>query len=421
MPLVKFVHAADIHLDSPLRGLDRYEGAPALAMRGATRKAMKNLVDLCVDEEVDFLLLAGDLYDGNWKDYNTGLFFAAQMSRLREAAIPVVLIRGNHDAQSQITKSLRLPDNVRELSVRRPETVSFEKLGVAIHGQGFLGRVVTDDLAAKYPEALPGLFNIGILHTCAEGREGHESYAPCTLSTLTGKGYDYWALGHVHKREVLCKDPWIVFPGNLQGRHAKETGPKGATLVTVQGARITSVEHRSVDVVRWAVTEVAADEAVTPADVVDRVRATLQRVVEDAEGRSVAARIVITGETAAHAAMEHDPDAIISDIRAVATDVAGEVWVEKVIFRTRARINMADLRGRDDALGELLRSIDALRTDDDGLAAIAAELADLRLKLPADLREGDEALKLDDPRALAGMLDDVEQVLVPRLLGGERS
>src|SRR5450432_1382626 len=139
---MKFVHAADLHLDSPLCGLPRYEGAPVDAIRGATRRAFDNLIDLCLEEGASFLLLAGDIYDGNWKDYSTGLFFAAGLARLRAANIPVVLIRGNHDAQSQITRHLRLPENVRELSVRAPESFELSKVGVVVHGQGFATRAV---------------------------------------------------------------------------------------------------------------------------------------------------------------------------------------------------------------------------------------------------------------------------------------
>jgi DNA repair exonuclease SbcCD nuclease subunit len=256
--MMKFVHAADLHLDSPLRGLQRYEGAPVDRMRGATRRALENLIALCLEEEVRLLLLAGDLFDGNWKDYSTGLFFAKQMSRLRQAGIPVVLIRGNHDAASQITRSLQLPDNVVELATRRPETRVFEELGIAVHGQGFATRAVSEDLALRYPAAVAGLVNVGLLHTCATGREGHDPYAPCAVETLIAKGYDYWALGHVHRREVLAQDPWIVFAGNLQGRHVKEAGAKGATLVTLAGGRITDVVHRPLDVVRWVICDVDA-------------------------------------------------------------------------------------------------------------------------------------------------------------------
>src|SRR5262245_22532176 len=205
---MKFVHAADLHLDSPLRGLVRYDGAPVERMRAATRHALVNLVDLCLAEDAAFLLLAGDLFDGDWRDYGTGLFFLSEMARLRPAGIHVYLVRGNHDAASHVTRYLKLPEHVHELSWRRPETLVLEDRGVAIHGQSFATRAVTEDLATHYPDAIRDLLNVGLLHTCADGREGHERYAPCSVETLRNKGYDYWALGHVHAREVLARDPW---------------------------------------------------------------------------------------------------------------------------------------------------------------------------------------------------------------------
>ena len=241
---MKFIHAADLHLDSPLTGLERYEGVPIDAVRGATRRALENLVGLALDNDVAFVLIAGDVYDGDWPDYNTGLFFAQQMGRLREAGVWVVIASGNHDAQSQISKTLRLPDNVIVLSAARPQSVEFEEHGVVIHGQSFTTRSVTEDLSLKYPEARAGLLNVGLLHTSLNGRPGHEPYAPCTLDGLLAKGYDYWALGHVHSREVAHEDPWVVFPGNTQGRHARETGAKGCSLVTVADGAVVSVEHR---------------------------------------------------------------------------------------------------------------------------------------------------------------------------------
>ena len=214
---VKFIHAADIHLDSALHGLERYEGAPVDEIRSATRRAFDNLVDLAIDEEVQFVLLVGDLYDGDWKDYNTGLYFVDRMHRLREAGIRVFVVAGNHDAASQITKHLRLPENVTLFSTKHPEQAVLDDLDVAIYGQGFATRAVTDDISQAYPQGDPQLFNIGLLHTCLDGKPGHEPYAPCTIDGLRSKGYQYWALGHVHKREVISEEPWIVFPGNIQG------------------------------------------------------------------------------------------------------------------------------------------------------------------------------------------------------------
>src|SRR6185437_649372 len=123
---ITFLHAADIHLDSPLKGLERYENAPVGRIRGATRRAFTRLIDLAVEKAVDFVLIAGDLYDGDWRDYNTGLYLVRQLGRLRDANINVYAIAGNHDAANKMTRSLRLPDNVRLLSHEQPQTVRID-------------------------------------------------------------------------------------------------------------------------------------------------------------------------------------------------------------------------------------------------------------------------------------------------------
>lgn len=415
---VKIVHAADLHIDSPLRGLERYEGAPVAQIRGATRRAFENLIALCLAEEVDLLLLAGDIYDGDWRDYNTGLFFAAQLSRLRPAGIPVVLVRGNHDAQSQITRHLELPDNVHVLDHRAPERFKDERRGFAVTGQSFATRAVTEDLAAGYPDALPDLFNIGLLHTAlGGGREGHENYAPCSLGTLLARGYQYWALGHIHTREIVHADPPVVFPGNLQGRHAREAGPKGATLITAEDGRVTSLSHRPLDVVRWHLCEVDVSDAQSALDAVDLTRAALFSALAEAGGRTVAARVTLRGPTRAHAALHADLEKWTQQIRAAANDAGGEgLWVEEVRVRTEAPVDVEALGERDDAIGQLARSLRALRDDEQELGKLLAEFAGLRSRLPAEAREGEEGIKLEDPATIKAALEDVEQLLLARLL-----
>ena len=420
--MLKFLHAADIHLDSPLRGLERYDGAPVEEIRGATRRAFENLVDLALAEEVAFLLLAGDLYDGDWKDYNTGLFFAAQMQRLEAAGVPVFVIAGNHDAASQISRVLRPPGNVRVFSTRRPETVRLDELEVALHGQGFATAAVSADLAASYPAAVPHLFNIGLLHTSLDGRPDHDAYAPATVDGLRSRGYQYWALGHVHQREVVCRDPWIVFPGVLQGRHARETGPKGATLVTVRDRTVEEVEHRDLDVFRWAACEVDATGAASAGEVLDRAGRALEREVAAAEGRAVAVRLVVAGACPAHGALLAASDHWVQECRALALSFGeGKVWIEKVRLRTRPTAGLdpfeASFAG-DDALGGLLRSIPDLGADGE-LAELAEGFADLRRKLPAELfigSEGGEALDPTRPEELRPLLDEVRDLLLARLL-----
>ncbi|MEA3241599.1 MAG: DNA repair exonuclease, partial [Pseudomonadota bacterium] len=254
--MVKFIHTADIHLDSPLKGLEIHEDAPVEAIRGATRRAFENLISLAIEEDVDFVLIAGDLYDGDWRDYNTGLFFVRQMGKLDAAGIKVFIVSGNHDAASQITRAMPLPDNVTVFSAKKPQSVKLDELGVIIHGQSYSSRAMSENLGLNYPRQEPGFFNIGLLHTSLTGREGHDVYAPCTIDELKSRGYDYWALGHVHQREVVSTDPLIVFSGNIQGRHIKETGAKGVTLVRVEDGRIVEVEAVELDVLRWSICQV---------------------------------------------------------------------------------------------------------------------------------------------------------------------
>ncbi len=418
---MKFVHAADLHLDSPLCGLAKYDGAPADRIRGASRRAMENLVELCVEEEAQLLLLAGDIFDGTWKDHGTGLFFVQQLSRLRQADVRVVWIRGNHDAASEVRRHLHMPEGVKELRVKSPETCVLEELGVAVHGQGFATKAVTERLAEAYPQRHTDLFNIGLLHTSATGRAGHEPYAPCTVELLANKGYDYWALGHVHQREVLSEDPWIVFPGNLQGRHAREAGSKGASIVTVESGRIQRVEHRALDVVRWEVCRVDATNAADRDDVLSRISERLRLAVAAADDRLLAARIVITGETLAHAALSTSRRGLEESLRELASDVGeGALWIEKVVVETSDVVSLGDVLLREDAVGQVARALRALRDDEDALGELASQFAELSQKLPAELLEGDERVVFD-VSAMRDAIGDVEQRILTELLRGSGS
>jgi DNA repair exonuclease SbcCD nuclease subunit len=420
--MFKFIHAADIHLDSPLRGIEPYEGAPIEQIRGATRRALEHLVALAIAEQVAFVLFAGDLYDSDWKDYNTGLFFAAQMTKLREVGIRVFLIAGNHDAASQLTRYLRLPDNVTVFSVQRPETVRLDDLDVLIHGQGFPTRAVTNDLSATYPNPAPHLFNIGLLHTSVDGRKGHEPYAPCTLEGLRSKGYHYWALGHVHRREVLCEDPWIVFPGNIQGRHVREVGPKGATLVTVQNHQVISAQHWDLDVLRWSICDVDVSGISTGDDVVDQVRQALERERTGGGSGPLAVRVRLVGACQAHGELVAHADRWTNEIRAVATDISnGMLYIEQVKLQTRIQADLDHILAGDDALSELLRALSNWETDGPFMAEVVGELRDLTRKLPPELRTGEDAMDLDNPQTLRQTVEEVKHLLLARLLSQEAS
>ena len=410
--MFKFLHAADIHLDSPMKGLDRYEGAPVEECRGATRRALENLVRLAVDEKVAFVLIVGDLYDGDWPDFNTGLFFGMQMNRLKDAGIDVVMIRGNHDAASNMTKDLRLPDNVRVLDTSKPQTLTMDKVGVAIHGQSFPTRAVLDNLAKAYPDAIASLFNIGLLHTGVDGREGHDTYAPCTLDDMRCRDYGYWALGHIHQRETLHKvDPLIAFPGNIQGRSVREQGPKGCLLVTVDDARNVTAETKWLDVMRWQTCRIDVAGAIDSDDLLQRFRDQFLKEFEGREDRLHALRVEFHGTCRAHAAASADWGHFSNEIRQVVNEASnGRVWVEKVVSKTRPPAG--DQNGNAEGpLAELSALLEELRGDDTRLQDLGSRsLADLKAKVPKDLFDD-----LENPERLRELLEQVGPMLLNRL------
>jgi DNA repair protein SbcD/Mre11 len=420
---VKFIHAADIHLDSPLVGLAAYDGAPLERLRGATRRALEGMVDLALDEAVDFVVISGDLYDGDWRDFNTGLFFGSQMARLGARDIPVFLLHGNHDAESQITKRLPLPESVKVFSARKPESFELPEHRTVLHGQSFRHRETTDNLAAAYPRPRPGWFNIGVLHTALDGREGHAPYAPCDLAGLVNHGFDYWALGHVHGRELLHEHPHVLFPGNLQGRHVRETGPKGCSLVTVAEGRVVSCEHRCVDALRWALVEADLTGAADLPEMLVRVRAALDAALSGAEGRPLACRVRLVGETALHGRLVSRRDQVQAEVRALAFEVGVDaLWIEKVKLATWPPGDRRVLAERSDALGGLMRSLAALSGDAEFLGALGDDLADLLARLPPEALEGEagEALaSLKSGEGLARLAAEAGDLLLSRLSGGE--
>lgn len=384
---MKFIHTADIHLDSPLSGLAAYKDAPADLLRTVTRDAFTRLVDVAIEEAVDFMVIAGDLYDGTWKDYNTGHFFCREMGRLNKAGIAVYLLFGNHDADSEMTKKLTLPDNVYQFETRKANTFRIEALKVALHGRSYKEAATLENLATGYPDAVPGWLNIGVLHTALGGYAAHANYAPCTLAELSAKGYDYWALGHVHEHAILQKSPWVVFPGNLQGRHIRELGARGAVLVTADEAGIQSVDRVLVDLLRWHVVEVDASEVSTMAEVVRRVGQAFERLVTQTPDKVfLSVRVCITGKTAAHGELFGLESQLREEILGQAAGQGiDRLWVEKVRLETLPLTNANQFAGRSDAIADLQALLAAAPDDADFLKSLMDDLRPMVDKAPIEL------------------------------------
>src|SRR5215471_7168730 len=411
---MKFVHAADLHLDSPLLALSRQEPRQVERMRRATREAFARMIDLCIDQEVALLLLAGDLYDHDCPNMQIAVFLRGELRRLDHKGIRVVIIKGNHDADNKITSALALPTNTRILGEQKPETVRYDDLPVrvALHGQSFRPGPIPENLAASYPAALRGYYNIGLLHTSLAGAADHDSYAPCTLEELTTRGYDYWALGHIHKRVVLARDPWVIFPGNLQGRHAKESGPKGCFLVEVDDAgRTVAAEFVALDVVRWHRAEVDLNGRNIEGELVEGIRGALAQAYRDGDGRPGAVRIMLTGRTSLYQHIERTPHRLRQTTLELAAELAGDdIWIEKIVNSTTAPGERLDAMSSDDT-HDLLCIMQEIAGNTELIGPLLAkELEPLRSKLPGELKEHPSLKLMETP----GLCREALEKLRPR-------
>ncbi|KAA0073984.1 DNA repair exonuclease [Tardiphaga sp. P9-11] len=404
-----FIHAADLHIDSPLAGLRLKDEDVARRFAEAGRRAVQALVDEAIASKAAFLIIAGDVFDGDWKDVTTGLFFVSAISALHRAKIPVFIVKGNHDAESLMSRDLPYPDSVRVFRANAAETVVLDDYRVALHGRSFPNRLI-GDFVDNYPTRREGWLNIGVLHTSLDGTRGHDGYAPCSVDDLRRFGYDYWALGHIHAAEIVVRDPWIVFPGNLQGRNVRETGAKGAMRVTVEDGRIIDVTPVALDGARWAHLTINVTDVADEKDLLDQVSAELSEAHTQSEGRALAVRVTLTGATALHDAFVARRELLQDELRAGALHLASDCWVEQLkvktsrLARPTAVVPDADSVDVGALLGETAQ--------DPAFAAALAELVEtVKAKLPRDLQ--DEFAASDMVAALA---DDAQAILAGELL-----
>jgi len=406
----KFLHAADLHLDSPLLGLTSKSPAFAAKVEAASRKAFDDLIDLAISERCRFVVLAGDIFDGDLRNYQAGLFFISGLRRLLEAGIDVFMILGNHDAENRIVSKLGYSKNVHVFSAKGAETRLLEDVGVAVHGQSFSQRDVTENLAQGYPPAHAGYFNVGVLHTACEGQEGpHARYAPCSVEQLVNHGYDYWALGHVHDRAVLHEFPHVVYPGNLQGRSPRETGSKGAHVIGVQEGRISSLEHRSLDTVRWSHARLDVSDATDLPEIVLLIKEQIELAYEEAEQRAVAVRVTLAGATALHHEIQLAGSFLREELDAVCASISDDVWLERIVVATKAPAAPAVL---DASLAGLIQqqlsSVAVHRVAE----VLEKRLAEVAAKMPANARFGELAERIRENAA--GRILDLANALITK-------
>jgi exonuclease SbcD len=378
--LIKILHTADVHLDSPLRSLALRNSDLRDAVAAASRSAFRGLVDFAISEQLSAVLISGDLFDGKERSARTGAFLMAELDRLGDAGIKVFYIKGNHDAENPITGTLDLPAHVHAFDARG----GMEPLtdDIVIHGVSFADRHAPDSLLPRFKPPVPGAVNIAMLHSSLGGAVGHDIYAPCSLADLAGMGFDYWALGHIHKRQVHSAAPWIVMPGTPQGRDIGESGPKSATLLTIDQGRIDISEVPS-SVVEFAqseldVTETESDEA---------LRALLKSHLKALRNQIAAPvgviRLILTGTPKRHWQILRDRDVWIEQVNELA-QATGELWIDKLLFDLPPPDATEGASGAADELATIMATI----RGEPGFAALARDEVETVLQeLPVALRD----------------------------------
>jgi DNA repair protein SbcD/Mre11 len=383
----RFVHAADIHLDSPLRSLALRNRELAERIGNATRRAFVAIVDLCLDERVDSLLLAGDLYDGDQTSMKTARFLAAQLRRLHEAGIRVFVIRGNHDALSKITKELVFPDTVKVFG-GRAEAIALDRakgdFAVAVHGISFAQPHAPESLLPKFRPPIEDAVNIGLLHTSLAGAAGHDLYAPCSPIDLGNAGFHYWALGHIHKRSAIEGATAIVMPGMPQGRDINEAGAKSVTLVTIADDRSVRLEERLTSVAQFERVAVDLDGVDSWAAMAARIAKALEEASGAIQSEHLVARLSIRGATPLAWRIRRDFDLLKAEADERAS-VVGAVSIETIEVDCVAP--GAAVNAPADPLIDLRALISKEIAPSQAYHAAVAAIADeLRAQLPPEAR-----------------------------------
>lgn len=422
MARIRFLHAADVHLDSPLCSLRSLDEATATQLHRASRRSLETIVQTAISQKVAAVVFAGDLFDGPVKDAGAGLWVESQLKRLVREKIAVVLIRGNHDAVSNAQRVIHWAEGIHELFSDAPQTIRLDDVRLAIHGQSFGARAENKDLAASYPPPVMGYFNIGLLHTSLGGSSQHDSYAPTSIGLLESKGYEYWALGHIHQRteQSLSNKCWIGYSGNTQGRHVRECGPKGCYLVHVEDNHIEKMEFVATDSLRWQLLSVDLQSAQRLSDIEDLVEDGLRPLISStrSDGIALAIRLHLEGNTSLHAELTQ-PATIerLSDALALRIHEFGDVWLESIKVRTHPAKLMtnADL---DVPLKYLSLVTDEVREDPKLQKEMWKELEELLKKARVELAEVDCPLLNETSREaeLLTMLSRAEDLLVSRLV-----
>jgi len=359
----RFIHCSDLHIDSPFKGFSAINPHWAERLRQAPLQSFLNIVDLAVQEQVDAVIIAGDVFDGADKSLQAQFKFRRGLQTLSDHNIPSFIAHGNHDPLNTWSKTLNWPEGVTVFPGSGVQSVPVVKNGQTlahIYGTSFPERDVFDNLTLQFERKQDEGYAVAVLHANVGGHPDHDPYAPCAVDDLVARGMDYWALGHIHLREVLREShPAIVYCGNSQGRHFKESGPKGCCLVTLNEGAVPDIRFLATDTIRFVESAVDVSACTSLDAVVEEIVRQCQTLMSQAEDRSLVVRQTLIGRTEVHALLRKG--GTLESLREEAfqsfSDRGAGLWLE-FRLQTRGAYDIDALKQGKDFIADLIALYD---------------------------------------------------------------
>ena len=427
----RFLHAADLHLDSRFAGLAHIPPAVRSYLRESTFAALGRLIHVAIKKNVDFVVISGDVYDVSDASLQGQLRFQEALQELGKHGISVFLIHGNHDPLDGLRLTTDIPSHVTVFGGEKPEyATAYRRIDgkeiAIISGISYPTAKVMENTAITFRRK-PGnsLFHIALLHGNVDGDQQHETYSPCSRKDLIERGFDYWALGHIHKRNIVHQRPAIVYPGNIQGRSVKETGPKGCYVVDVDESGGVSLQFEELDLVRWQVSEIPINDISNEAEWIQSVEQKVEEIRDEHSEMMSVVRFRLTGRGDLHRLLAEKgaADDLLSElqrretIRAERNEYKGLVWTEGFAVETGLAIDHERLLNEDSFLGEMLR----IAGNGEQSSKALDELIDHALKPLMENQELRKLLSVTSEEEKLGWLRSAAEMGITLLSGVEDS
>ncbi|GGD55983.1 metallophosphoesterase family protein [Paenibacillus nasutitermitis] len=436
----RFIHAADLHVDSPFQGLPDAPAYVRDTLTDSTFQAVQRLVETAIMAEVDFVVIAGDLYDGADRSLRAQLALQKQWQQLHTHGVQLFVIHGNHDHLGGSRANLTLPETVTVFGSKQMEYApAYRKdggLAAYVYGRSYGDRAVTENIARSYRPLPDGPYHIALLHGNVDGNPAYDPYAPCSLPELASAGFDYWALGHIHTRAVLHRYPHVVYAGNTQGRHARETGAKGCYIVNVNAAKETELTFVPLDAVRFGQFEMSIEGIEHEQALLDSLELKLSGVLAENGNRPLVVRLRLTGRGTLHHKLTDAVFAaeLLDGLRQRMEHTSERwqpgdppwCWVTALETATGAALDLEAAAEEDSFAGELLRGVFAMETDgarrlDLMEESLAPLLANARMRKLVRTRMEEHSLDwlLQAKELAAGLLMEESEVASPAVAKGK--